>query len=61
MLSEIGRMIAKLAGRSPPRIKLPIAPLVPIASAMEGWARLTGHPPMMTRDMLAMARHFDVV
>ncbi|GAA5264995.1 dihydroflavonol-4-reductase [Acidiphilium sp. MT5] len=57
MLSEIGRMIAKLAGRSPPRIKLPIAPLVPIASAMEGWARLTGHPPMMTRDMLAMARH----
>ena len=57
MLSEIGRMIAKLAGRAPPRIKLPIGPLVPIASAMEAWARLTGHPPMMTRDMLAMARH----
>jgi dihydroflavonol-4-reductase len=57
MLSDIGRIIAKLAGRAPPRLKLPIAPLVPIAAMMEGWARLTGHPPMMTRDMLAMARH----
>jgi dihydroflavonol-4-reductase len=57
MLSEIGRIIARLAGRAPPRIKLPIGPLVPIASVMEGWARLSGHPPIMTRDMLAMARH----
>ena len=57
MLSEIGRMIAALAGRAAPRIKLPIGPLVPIAAVMEGWARLSGHPPMMTRDMLAMARH----
>lgn len=56
MLSEIGRMITRLAGRSPPRIRLPIAPLVPIAAAMEWWARRSGHEPLMTRDMLAMAR-----
>lgn len=56
MLSEIGRMITRLAGRAPPRIRLPIAPLVPIATVMEAWARLSGRDPLMTRDMLAMAR-----
>lgn len=56
MLSEIGRMIARLAGRSPPRLKLPIGPLMPIAALMEAWARISHHDPLMTRDMLTMAR-----
>ncbi|MCF3945388.1 NAD-dependent epimerase/dehydratase family protein [Acidiphilium sp. AL] len=56
MLSEIGRMITRLAGRSPPRIKLPIGPLMPIAALMEAWARISRHEPLMTRDMLTMAR-----
>jgi dihydroflavonol-4-reductase len=56
MLSEIARMITLLAGQAPPRIRLPITPLVPIAAMMEFWAKYSGQPPMMTRDMLKMAR-----
>lgn len=57
MLSEIGRTITRLAGRAPPRIRLPITPLIPLAAAMEAWARISRHEPLMTRDMLRMARH----
>ena len=57
MLSEIGRVITRLAGRKPPQVKLPIAPLMPIAAGMEVWARLSGRAPLMTRDHLRMARH----
>jgi dihydroflavonol-4-reductase len=57
MLSEIGRMITRLAGRSPPRVKLPIGPLMPVAALMEAWAGISGQAPLMTRDMLKMARH----
>ncbi|BAJ79493.1 NAD-dependent epimerase/dehydratase family protein [Acidiphilium multivorum] len=56
MLSEIGRMITRLAGKPPPRVKLPIGPLMPVAALMEAWARISGHEPLMTRDMLTMAR-----
>lgn len=56
MLSEIGRMITRLAGRAPPRIRLPIGPLMPLAALMEVWARISRHEPVMTRDMLTMAR-----
>ena len=49
-------MVALAAGRRPPRIRLPIAPLWPVALAAEGLARLTGITPMLTRDHLAMAR-----
>ena len=49
-------MIAEEAGRSPPRIRLPIGPLMPVALANEWIARLTGIEPVMTREMLAMAR-----
>ena len=57
MLSEIGRMITRLAGQNPPRLKLPIGPLMPVAALMEAWAGFSGHAPLMTRDMLKMARH----
>ena len=56
MLSEICRLIAQLAGRAPPRVKLPITPLIPVASLLEAWARVSGKQPLMTRDMLTMAR-----
>jgi dihydroflavonol-4-reductase len=49
-------LIAEVAGRRPPRIRLPIAPLVPLAFAAEGLARLTGRAPALTRETLAMAR-----
>jgi hopanoid-associated sugar epimerase len=49
--------IAALVGRTPPRISLPIAPLVPLAWIAEGWGQITGREPMLTRDALKMARH----
>jgi dihydroflavonol-4-reductase len=49
--------IAALVGRKPPRIALPIAPLVPLAYAAEAVAKITGREPMLTRDALKMARH----
>ncbi|MGC9269623.1 hopanoid-associated sugar epimerase [Acidiphilium sp.] len=57
LLSDIIRLITHLAGRSPPRLKLPITPLLPIAAVMEIAAPLFGAEPLMTRDMLRMARH----
>lgn len=47
--------IAKAAGRTPPRVALPRAPLYPLAIASEGIARITGREPMLTRDSLRMA------
>jgi hopanoid-associated sugar epimerase len=49
--------IAALVGRKPPRVSLPIAPLVPLAYAAEAVAKITGREPMLTRDALKMARH----
>ncbi len=53
MLAEI----ATLVGRRPPRIRLPIAPLFPLALCAELWARLTGKEPFLTLDGLRLARH----
>jgi dihydroflavonol-4-reductase len=49
--------IAELAGRRAPRIKLPRAPLFPLAFAAEGLARLTGKEPLLTADALRMSRY----
>ncbi len=49
--------IAALVGAKPPKVSLPIAPLVPLAWIAEGWAQVTGREPMLTRDALKMARH----
>ncbi|WP_135469483.1 hopanoid-associated sugar epimerase [Crenalkalicoccus roseus] len=48
--------IAALSGRRPP-VRLPRAPLWPLALASEGVARLTGREPMLTLDGLRMAGH----
>src|SRR5262249_19129570 len=49
--------VATIVGRRPPRIRVPIAPLYPLAVGAEAWARLTGREPFLTRDGLRMARH----
>jgi dihydroflavonol-4-reductase len=49
--------IAVLAGRKPPRVKLPIAPLFPIAAVAELGGMITGREPFVTLDSLRMARH----
>ncbi len=56
MLRELLAMIAQQAGRKAPSLRLPIAPLMPLAWAMERIANVTGKPPLMTPDILAMAR-----
>ncbi|HEV2548553.1 MAG TPA: hopanoid-associated sugar epimerase [Stellaceae bacterium] len=55
-LGEILRRIARLVGRKPPRLKLPIAPLWPLALVAEGVGRVTGREPFITLDGLRMAR-----
>jgi dihydroflavonol-4-reductase len=55
-LAEILATVASLSGRRPPRLRLPLAPLMPIAFLAEGWGRLTGKEPFVTRDGLRMAR-----
>jgi dihydroflavonol-4-reductase len=54
MLAEIARVV----GRKPPRVRLPIAPLYPLAFVAEGVGLITGREPFLTLDGLRMARHF---
>ena len=49
--------VARAVGRKPPTIRLPRAPLVPLAWVSERVARVTGKEPMLTRDALKMAAH----
>jgi dihydroflavonol-4-reductase len=55
LLREIFAMAAAAAGRAPPRLALPIAPLIPVAVMCEFLAQF-GIEPVVTRDTLAMAR-----
>jgi dihydroflavonol-4-reductase len=57
LLKDLLALVAGVVGRRPPRIELPEAVVWPAAWLMEGVARLTGIPPMMTRDHIKMARH----
>jgi dihydroflavonol-4-reductase len=54
-LRDILVQIAQLTGRSPPRIRLPRAPLIPLAFVAELVARLTGGSTRMTVEGLRMA------
>lgn len=56
LLKDLLALVAAVAGRRPPRIELPEAVVWPAALVMEAVARLTGIPPMITRDHLKMAR-----
>jgi len=57
MLRQMLGDIAFLSGRRPPTIKLPRAPLFPLAWAAEAAARVTGKEPFLTADALRMSRH----
>jgi dihydroflavonol-4-reductase len=56
LLGDLFALVARVAGRKPPRIKLPLAPLYPVALACEALARGFGVEPVVTRETLAMAR-----
>ncbi|MGH6889402.1 MAG: hopanoid-associated sugar epimerase [Rhizomicrobium sp.] len=56
-LREMLAIIAELAGRRSPRIRLPRGPLFPLALAAETVAQVTGKEPFLTRDALKMAGH----
>src|SRR5450432_2602449 len=49
--------IAFLSGRRAPNLKLPRAPLFPLAWAAEAFARVTGKEPFLTADALRMSRY----
>jgi dihydroflavonol-4-reductase len=49
--------IAHLVGRPAPKVKLPRAPLYPLAIGAEAVAQLTGKEPFVTVDALKMAAH----
>jgi dihydroflavonol-4-reductase len=57
MLRDLLGEIAGMTGRRAPRVRLPLAPLVPLAHAAEAMARLTGREPFLTVDGLAMSRN----
>ncbi|HEY6256841.1 MAG TPA: hopanoid-associated sugar epimerase [Xanthobacteraceae bacterium] len=48
--------IAQIVGRRPPRLRLPIAAVYPLAWGAEVFARWSGREPFATRDGLRMAR-----
>ena len=56
-LQQLLATIAGLAGRKAPRLRLPRAPLVPLAYAAEAAARMTGKEPLLTLDGLRMSKH----
>ena len=56
-MSHLLAMIDDVMGRPQARrVKLPNRALVPLAVGMEGMARMFGTEPLVTREMLAMAR-----
>ena len=55
-LRQLLALVAEVAGRSPPRVRLPNRALWPLALASEAWASVTGREPLVTRDHLRMAR-----
>jgi len=56
-LAELLGKIARLTGRSPPRIRLPRGLLYPLAFAAEAMARVTQREPLLTLDGLKMSKH----
>ena len=55
-LEQILTLIARLLGRSPPRIRLPHAAVLPVAHVAQLYARLTGRPTRLTVEGVRMAR-----
>ena len=57
MLGDMLGVIATLVGRKPPTVRLPRAPLFPLAWVNERIARVTGGDPFLNVDSLKMAKH----
>jgi dihydroflavonol-4-reductase len=55
-LREILTTLAGLAGRRPPRVRLPHGAVLPVAYVAEAWGRLTGREPLTTVDGVRMSR-----
>ena len=56
-LAQMLATIARQIGRKPPTIRVPRAPLIPLAWANEQLARLLGYDPFLTLDGLRMSGH----
>ncbi len=56
-LKDMLGVIAPLAGRKAPTIRLPRGPLYPLAFGAEAVARVTGKEPMLTVDALHMSKY----
>ena len=55
-LRDILHRITAIAGRRPPRMRLPHDLVLPIAYAAEAWARISGAEPFVTVDGVNLAR-----
>ncbi len=55
-LGDLFAMVARVAGRRAPLVRLPRQALVPLALACEGLAKFAGVAPLVTREMLEMSR-----
>jgi dihydroflavonol-4-reductase len=55
-LHEILTQVTRIAGRRPPRIRLPHGVVLPIAYVAEAWARLTGGSTRITVEGVRMSR-----
>jgi dihydroflavonol-4-reductase len=55
-LREVLTEIADIAGRSPPKVRLPHGVVMPIAHVAEAWARLTGMNPIATVEEVRMSK-----
>lgn len=57
LLSEMLAEIARQLDRRPPRIRLAVGMVMPLAAIAETMAKVTGRPPFVSFDSLRMARH----
>lgn len=57
LFSEMLAEIARIVGRKAPRLKVPRAPLIPLAYGAELIAKFTGKEPFVTLDGLAMSKY----
>jgi dihydroflavonol-4-reductase len=55
-LEQILHIIARLTGRKPPTVKLPVGLILPLAYGAEAVARLTGKEPFVTVDGVKLSR-----
>ena len=55
-LREILTEVAAIAGRRPPRVRLPHNLILPIAFVAEWWARFSHHEPLVTLDGVRLSK-----